>query len=52
MSIITPNESARTWQADGREPSIHVYVSEVTGEAAALVDRKVAGFPVRLNTLS
>ena len=52
MSIITPNETTRTWQADGREPSIHVYVSEVTGEAATLVDRKVAGFPVRLNTLS
>ena len=52
MSVISPNETARTWQADGREPSIHLYVSEIAGEAATLVDRKVAGFPVRLNTVS
>ena len=52
MSVIHPNETARTWQADGREPSIHLYVSEVVGDAATLVDRKVAGFPVRLNTVA
>lgn len=52
MSVINPNETARMWQADGREPWIHLYVSEVVGDAATLVDRKVAGFPVRLNTLA
>ena len=52
MSVINPNETARMWQTDGREPSVHLYLSEVAGDAAMLVDRKVAGFPVRLNTVS
>ena len=52
MSVINPNETARLWQADGSVPSIQLYLSQVDGEAAALVDRKVAGFPVRLNTAS
>lgn len=52
MSVINPNETARTWQADRREPSIHLYVSELAGDAGTLVDRKIAGFPVRLNTVS
>lgn len=52
MSVIHPNETARTWQTDGREPSIHLYVSEVVGDAATLVDRKIANFPVRLNTVA
>ena len=50
MSIINPNETARMWQADGREPSVQLYISEISGDAATLIDRKVAGFPVRLNT--
>lgn len=52
MSVITPNETSRTWRTDGRDPAVQLYLSEIAGEAAALVDRKVAGFAVRLNTLA
>lgn len=52
MSNINPNETARMWQADGREPSIHLYINELSGDAATLVDHKVAGFPVRINTVA
>ena len=52
MSNIKPNETARTWKTDGREPSIQLYLSEVSGDAATLVDRTVAGFPVSLNTVA
>jgi pilus assembly protein CpaE len=49
MSIITPNETARTWQANKRELGIHLYLSGVEGDSAALAGAYVAGFPLHLS---
>lgn len=52
MSVINPNESSRMWQADGGGAAIQLFLTEIDGEAGALVDRQVAGFPVALNVVS
>jgi pilus assembly protein CpaE len=45
---MNPNETARTWQANKRELGIHLYLSGVEGDSAALVGAQVAGFPLQL----
>jgi hypothetical protein len=49
VSVINPNETARTWKASKREPGVHLYLSGVEGDAAALVGTRVAGFPLSLS---
>ncbi len=49
VSVINPNETARSWKASKREPSVQLYLSGVEGDAAALVGARVAGFPLGLN---
>jgi pilus assembly protein CpaE len=49
MSVINPNETARTWRADKREPTVHLYLSGVEGDAAALIGARVAGLPLTLS---
>ncbi len=49
MSVVTPNETARTWKASSREPAVHLYVSGIEGDASALVATKVAGFQLSLS---
>ena len=49
MSVINPNETARTWKASKREPGVHLYLAGVEGDAAALVGTRVAGFPLSLS---
>src|SRR6184192_1250504 len=51
MSVINPNETARTWRASRHEPAVQLYLSGVEGDAAALVDARVAGFPLGLNVI-
>jgi pilus assembly protein CpaE len=48
MSVINPNETARSWQAAKREAAIQLYLSGVEGDAGALVGARVAGFPLNL----
>jgi pilus assembly protein CpaE len=51
MSVINPNETARTWQASRHEPAVQLYLSGVEGDASALVNARVAGFPLGLNII-
>jgi pilus assembly protein CpaE len=49
VSVISPNETAKTWRAHRRQASVHLYLSGADGDAAALVGTRVAGFPLALN---
>ena len=49
MSVINPNETARSWRAHRREAVVHLYLSGADGDAAELVNARVASFPVSLN---
>lgn len=52
MTALNPNETARTWKANKREPSVQLYLSAVEGDAASLVANRVAGFPLGLNIMA
>lgn len=49
MSVINPNETARTWQATKRELGVDLYLSSVEGDSAELAGATVAGFPLHLS---
>jgi len=49
MSVINPNETARTWQASKREQGVHLYLSGVEGDSAELAGAHVGGFPLQLS---
>ena len=51
MSVISPNETAKSWKTSKREPSVQLYLSGVEGDAGALVGERVAGFPLSLNVI-
>ena len=51
MSIINPNETAKTWRAHRREVGVQLYLSGVEGDSSALVGTRVAGFPLTLNVV-
>jgi pilus assembly protein CpaE len=48
MSVITPNETAKSWHTSKREPAVHLCLSGVNGEAAELVGGRAAGLPLIL----
>ena len=52
MSVINPNEAARSWRTHRRESSVHLYLSGADGDAAELVGARVAGFALCLTLLS
>ena len=52
MSVINPNETARSWRTHRRESSVHLYLSGADGDAAELVGARVAGFALTLSLLS
>src|SRR3569623_1011136 len=49
MSLINPNETARTWQATKRELGVHLYLSGIEGDLAELAGARVSGFPLHLS---
>jgi pilus assembly protein CpaE len=51
VSVINPNETAKTWRASKREASVQLYLSGVEGDAAELVNARVADFPLGLNII-
>ena len=51
MSVINPNETAKSWKTSKREPGVQLYLSGVEGDAGALVGARVAGFPLSLNVV-
>jgi pilus assembly protein CpaE len=52
VSVINPNETAKSWRAHRRQASVHLYLSGAAGDAAALVGTRVAGFPLSLNLVN
>ncbi len=52
MSVMNPNETAKSWRTSKREPTVQLYLSGVEGDAAALVAARVAGFPLSLNIVA
>ena len=52
MTSLNPNETARSWKASKKEPAVQLFLSGVEGDAASLVDARVAGFPLSLNIVS
>lgn len=51
MSVINPNETAKSWRASKPENSVQLYLSGVDGDASELVNAKVAEFPLGLNII-
>lgn len=51
MSVINPNETAKSWTAHRREASVQLYLSGAEGDASALIGTRVAGFPLALNLM-
>lgn len=51
MSVLNPNETARSWQTAKREASVQLYLSGVEGDSAELAGARVAGFPLSLNIM-
>lgn len=49
MSVINPNETAKSWRPSKHEPVVLLYLSGVGGDSADLVTARVAGCPVGLN---
>ncbi len=48
MSVINPNETAKSWQASKREPAVQLYLSGIEGDSAELAGARVAEFPLAL----
>jgi pilus assembly protein CpaE len=46
MSVMSPNESSRTWRHYSRTPGVQLFVSDNDGRAGALVGEHAAGFPL------
>jgi pilus assembly protein CpaE len=49
MSVINPNETAKSWKTHRREATVQLYLTGAEGDAAALVGARVAGLPLNLN---
>ena len=49
MSVINPNETAATWKAHRRDAAVQLYLNGAQGDAATLVNARVAGFPLSLS---
>src|SRR5688500_13053965 len=52
MSVINPNETAKSWRTHRREAAVQLYLSGAHGDAAELVGARIAGFPLILNLTS
>ena len=48
MTVLNPNETAKSWRTNKREASVLLYVSGVEGDAGALAGTRVAGHPLNL----
>lgn len=49
MSVINPNETAKSWRTDKREPAVQLYLSGAEGSSAMLVGARAAGYPLELS---
>ncbi|HKX92477.1 MAG TPA: pilus assembly protein CpaE [Sphingomicrobium sp.] len=51
MSVINPNETAKSWHTAKREAAVQLYLSGVEGDSAELIAARVGGFPLSLNVI-
>ena len=49
MSVINPNETAKSWRPHKRETTVLLYLTGAEGDAAALVGARAGGFPLSLS---
>ena len=49
MSVINPNETAKSWKTTKKEASVQLYVSGVEGDAGALAGAGVCNFPLSIS---
>jgi pilus assembly protein CpaE len=52
MSVIQPNDTAKSWHHHGRERHVQLFLSGAEGEAGELVNARVAGFPLALSLVA
>lgn len=51
MSVINPNETAKSWRTSKREAAIQLYLSGVEGDSADLIEARIAGLPLNLSVV-
>lgn len=51
MSVINPNETAKSWKPHQRQANVALYLTGAEGDAGALAGTRVAGFPLSLNLI-
>ena len=51
MSVINPNETAKSWKTHRRDAAVHLYLTGAEGDAAALIGTRVAGYPLHLSLI-
>ncbi|HET7708018.1 MAG TPA: pilus assembly protein CpaE [Sphingomicrobium sp.] len=51
MSVINPNETAKSWKPHRKDAAVHLYLTGAEGDAAALIGARVAGFPLHLSLI-
>lgn len=52
MSVLSPNETAKSWKTSRREPVVQLYLSGAEGDLSSLVAAKITGFPVNVSIIS
>lgn len=52
MSVLSPNETAKSWRTSRREPVVQLYLSGTEGDLSSLVAAKIAGFPVNVSIIA
>ena len=52
MSVINPNETAKSWRTHRREAAVQLYLTGAHGDASELVGARIAGFPLALSLLA
>lgn len=51
MSVINPNETAKSWKTHRKDAGVNLYLTGAEGDAAALIGARVAGFPMHLSLI-
>jgi pilus assembly protein CpaE len=51
VSVINPNETAKSWKTHRRDAAVHLYLTGAEGDAAALIGTRVAGYPLHLSLI-
>lgn len=52
MSVINPNETAKSWKTSKRDHAVHLFLHGLEGDAGAMVGSRIAGFPLALSIVA